>query len=160
MKKTLSLSVNYSLTISLHRSRGVSSSPSKEPHMLWIILNADLTPNISNKKFDGIILYTTVQRKHVAEIWVAESRPTLCDPMDCSPPGSSIHGISQARILEWVAISFSRGSSWPRDWTPISCISRQILYYWGTREAPVMWEARRIFSFSWKIGLLYSKDVV
>ena len=42
---------------------------------------------------------------------VAQSCPTLCDPMDCSPPGFSVHGISQARILEWVAISFSRGSS-------------------------------------------------
>ena len=41
----------------------------------------------------------------------------LCDPMDCSPPGSSVHGISQARILEWVAISSSMGSSQPRDWT-------------------------------------------
>ena len=47
---------------------------------------------------------------------------------DCSPSGSSVHGILQARILEWVAISFSRGSSWPRDWTFISCIERQILY--------------------------------
>ena len=48
---------------------------------------------------------------------VAQSCPTLCDPMDCNLPGSSVHGILQARILEWVAISFSRGSSWPRDWT-------------------------------------------
>ena len=48
---------------------------------------------------------------------------TLCDPMDCSLPGSSVHGIFQARILEWLAISFSRGSSWPRDRTHISCIT-------------------------------------
>ena len=48
-----------------------------------------------------------------------QSGPTLRDPMDCSPPGSSVHGILQARILEWVAISFSRGSSWPRDRTCI-----------------------------------------
>ena len=48
---------------------------------------------------------------------------TLCNPMDCSPPGPSVHGISQARILEWVAISFSRGSSRPRDRTHISCVS-------------------------------------
>ena len=46
---------------------------------------------------------------------VTQSCPTLCDPMDCSPPGSSVHGISQARIQEWVAISFSRGSSQPKD---------------------------------------------
>jgi len=46
---------------------------------------------------------------------VAQSHPTLCNPMDCSPPGFSVHGILQARILEWVAISFSRGSSRPED---------------------------------------------
>ena len=48
---------------------------------------------------------------------------TLCDPKDCNPPGSSVHGISGGRILEWVAISFSKGSSWPRDRTLISCIA-------------------------------------
>ena len=62
--------------------------------------------------------------------------PTLWDPMDHSPPGSSVHGISQARTLEWVAISSSRGSSQPRDWTCSSCIGRQILYHWAIREAP------------------------
>ena len=52
---------------------------------------------------------------------VTESYLTLCDPLDCSPPGSSVSGILQARILEWVAISFSRGSSQPRDQTHVSC---------------------------------------
>ena len=52
-----------------------------------------------------------------SESEVAQSCPTLCDPTYCSPPGSSVHGILQARILEWVAISFSRGSSQPRDQT-------------------------------------------
>ena len=52
----------------------------------------------------------------------------FCDPMDCSPPGSSVYGISQARILEWVAISFSRRSSQPGYWTCVSCIGRWILY--------------------------------
>ena len=51
----------------------------------------------------------------------------LCDPMDCSLLGSSVHGISQARILEWVAIPFSRGSSQPRDWTQVSCIAADSL---------------------------------
>ena len=55
--------------------------------------------------------------------WVSKSCLTLFYPMDCSPLSSSVHGISQARILEWVAISFSRGSSWPRDWTHVSCIA-------------------------------------
>ena len=47
---------------------------------------------------------------------------TLCDPMDCSPPGSFVHGILQARILEWVAMPFSRGSSPPKDGTQVSCV--------------------------------------
>ena len=54
---------------------------------------------------------------------VTELCLTLCDPMDCSPPGSSVHGILQARILEWVAIPFSRGSSGPRDRTQVSYIT-------------------------------------
>ena len=54
---------------------------------------------------------------------VAQSCPTLCDPMDCSPPDSSVHWILQARILEWVAISLSRESSRPRDQTRVSCIA-------------------------------------
>ena len=62
----------------------------------------------------------------------AKSRPTLCDPMNCSLPGSSIHGILQARILEWLAISFSKGTSPPRDQTSVSfvsCTGRRILYH-------------------------------
>ena len=55
--------------------------------------------------------------------------------MDCSPPGSSILGNSQARILEWVAIFFSRGSSWSGDQTCVSCIGRQFLYHWATTES-------------------------
>ena len=60
---------------------------------------------------------------------------TLCDFMDCSPPGSSVHRISQARILEWVAMSFSRGSSRPRDRTRVFSTGRRIVYLWATREA-------------------------
>ena len=60
---------------------------------------------------------------------------TLCDPMDWSPPGSSVHGILQAKILEWVAISFSRGSSRPRDQTLLCCIAGRLLTDWGSREA-------------------------
>ena len=69
---------------------------------------------------------------------VIQSCLTLCDPIDRSP-GSSVHGVLQARIQVWVAISFSRGSSWPRDQTQVSCVScigSCILYCWATREAP------------------------
>ena len=65
---------------------------------------------------------------------VAQSCTTLCDPMDCSLPCSSIHGIFQARVLEWVAISFSRGSSQPRDQTWVSCIVGRCFTVWTTRE--------------------------
>ena len=65
---------------------------------------------------------------------VTQSYLTLSDPMDCSPPGSSVHGIFQARVLEWVAISFSTGSSQIMDRTPVSCIGRWILYCWANRE--------------------------
>ena len=71
-----------------------------------------------------------------------QSCPTLCDPMDCSPPRSSVHGILQARIVETVAISFSRESSRPRDRTCVSCIAdrffiicKVILYHPSTTEA-------------------------
>ena len=61
---------------------------------------------------------------------------TLWDPMDySSPPGSSVYGIIQARILEWDAISFSRGSSWPRNWTQVSCIEGRFFTVWATRKA-------------------------
>ena len=66
---------------------------------------------------------------------VVKSHSTLCNPIDCSPQGSSVHGIFPARMLEWVALSFTRGSSWPKDRTCISWIGRQILYCWATREA-------------------------
>ena len=60
------------------------------------------------------------------------SHVQLWDPMDCSLPGSSVHGISQARILEWIAMSFSKGSSWSRDRTSISCIAGKLF----TTESP------------------------
>ena len=63
---------------------------------------------------------------------VTQLCPTLCYPMDCSPPGSSVHGILQARILGWVAFPFSRESSWPRDGTRVSCIAGRFFTGWAT----------------------------
>ena len=68
-------------------------------------------------------------------VCVSHSVGSLCNPMGYSPPGSSVHGILQARILEWVAISFSRGSSQPREWTRVSCIAHRCFTIWATREA-------------------------
>ena len=80
-----------------------------------------------------------------------------CDPMDCSPPGFFVHGIFQAGILEWVAISFSRASSWPRDQICVSCIGRQILYCWATWEAQLCTSCflithNALFPFPWLVG--------
>ena len=69
-------------------------------------------------------------------VCVSYSVMTICDLMDCSPPSSSVHRIFHARILEWVAIPFSRGSSPPRDRTWVSCIAGRFLTDWDTREAP------------------------
>ena len=74
---------------------------------------------------------------------ITQSCPTLCDPMDCSLPGSSVHSISQARILEWVAILPSRGSFQPRGQSHISsvsCIGRQILCHYATLPPSKLWE--------------------
>ena len=70
---------------------------------------------------------------------VAQSCPALCDPVDCSPPGSSVHGILQARILESVAVSSSRGSSWPRDRTWVSCIAGGFFTSAGMPFPPHYW---------------------
>ena len=67
-------------------------------------------------------------------VWVVQSCWTLCVLMDFSLPDSSVHGILQARILKWAAISFSRGSSQPRDPTWVSCIAGKFLIVWATRE--------------------------
>ena len=65
---------------------------------------------------------------------VAQSCLTLCDPMDCSLPGFSVHGILQARKLEWVAIPFSRGSSWHMDWTQVSHMAGRFFTVWPPYE--------------------------
>ena len=85
----------------------------------------------------GRILHYWATKGALFNGWVkiAQSCPTLCDPVDCSLPGSSVHGILQARILEWVAISFSRGSSRPGDQTRVSRIAGRRFTIWATREA-------------------------
>ena len=68
-------------------------------------------------------------------VLVTQSCPTLCNPKNCSPPGSSVHGILQARMLEWVAIPFSRGSSRPMDQTQVSCITGRFFTIGAIGEA-------------------------
>ena len=93
----------------------------------YIILNLSINFWIwfSHKHLILKIFSILVILKDEGGMWsreVAQSCPTLCTPMDCSLPGFSVHGIFQAIVLEFVAISFSRGSSRPRDWTQVSCI--------------------------------------
>ena len=71
--------------------------------------------------------------------WKCQSCLTLCDPMDYT-----VYGILQARILEWVAFPFSRGSSQPRDWTQVSCIAGGVFTSWATREAQEYWSGQPI----------------
>ena len=84
------------------------------------------------QNFSALFLTTTCKYTSVWMLSSLQSRPTLCDPMDSSPPVSSVHGILQVRILEWAAMLSSRGSSWPRDWTHVSyvsCTDRQVLHH-------------------------------
>ena len=71
------------------------------------------------------------------KVLVSHSCPTLCNSMDWSIPGFSVHGILQARVPEWVAITFSRESSQPRDWTRVSRIAGRFFTIWATREVQV-----------------------
>ena len=85
----------------------------------------------------------TATRKSESE--VAQSCPTLCNAMDCSLPHFFVHGISQARVLEWVAISFPRGCSQSRDQAWVSCIASRIFTLWATREAQCNYTPIKIF---------------
>ena len=92
----------------------------------WMLKSVDESLRWNNI---GIVL------KMFVCVLVARSCLTLCDPVDPSPPGSSVHGLLQARTLKWVAIPFSRGSSPPRDRTWVSCIAGRFFTVWVTREA-------------------------
>ena len=107
----------------------------------WVSETAQLCPTLCNPidcSLPGSSVHGIFQARVLLEVkWseVAQLCLTLCDPIDCSLPGLSIHGIFQARVLEWVAISFSRGSSQPRDWTQVSHIAGRRFKLWATREA-------------------------
>ena len=90
---------------------------------------------------------------------LAQSCPTICNPVDCSWPGSSVHGILQARILEWVAISFSRESSQPRDQTLVSCMAGRCFILWATREFPVNFTSNLMLTLVWQAVPVHSLEV-
>ena len=97
----------------------------------WSDLAAAAATVTKDYKLDGL-----QPQKCIIVFEVTRSCPTLWDPKDCSLPGSNVHGIFQARILEWVATSFSRRSCRPRDWTLVSCIVGRHFTVWATRGSP------------------------
>ena len=103
---------------------------SLSPHFTISVLNVFLTTLILPW------VYLSYSWNIVKVYWVrfAQLRLTLCNTMDCSPPGSSVHGIFQARILEWFAIPFSRGSSWPRDRIQIFHVTGRLFTIWATNK--------------------------
>ena len=117
-------------------------------HLMW--RTDSLEKTLMLEKIEGR------RKESESESEVAQSCLTLCNPMAYSPPGSSIHGILQARILEWVAISFSRGSSQPRDWTHVSCIVGRRFNLWATKEGRRRKEQKKM---RWLDGITDSMDM-
>ena len=93
--------------------------------------------NVSNISLKSLIDLLSLINITIHEVEVLAAQPcqTLCNPRDCSLPGSSGHGFLQVRILEWVSIAFSRRSFWPWDWTQVSCIAGRFFTVWSTRGA-------------------------
>ena len=104
---------------------------------LWTGYNICLAPSLTTE-------YEWVSN------WSRSVMSTLCNPMDCSPPSSSVHGIFQARILKWVAIPFSRGSSPSSDRIQGSCTVGRFFTVWATREA---WFFQKSFISIWEPGI-------
>ena len=104
-----------------------------------------------------VMLLSMWQLKNIKQINRASVRSSLvtkllrlfCHPVDCGPPGASVHGILQSRVMQWVAISFSSGSSWPRDRTQVSHIAGSFFTIWATREAQP-WHLIRITRDHWE----------
>ena len=114
----------------------LSFSSNMTPKYWWSplpIISSFLPPQLSQSFHNP----RTPNSMKESESEVAKSCPTLCDPMDCSLPGSTVHGIFQARVLEWGAISFSRRSSQTRDWSWVSHIVGRHFTIWATREIPI-----------------------
>ena len=115
----------------VHVSMLFSSHPCLLPQSWEVIFIPSSSPSLRHPRLDPFYL---ILLQYVCALSLSHVQ-LFCDLMHCSPPGSSVHGILQARILDWVAIFFSRGSSQPRDWTPVSCTLGGIFTGWATREA-------------------------
>ena len=119
-------------------------------HLLFIFLCSDPLCWLENKQshvtchFDLQMAVSCVSLIKFQGNKCSQLCLTLCDPVDCSPPGSPVQRIFQARILEWITISFSRGSSWTRDRTQVSHIAGRHINLCTTREAPKSWNQNGI----------------
>ena len=109
------------------RTVHVSSPEASQDYYTWFKVTTTKSAHSLSKP-------RILKNLHWKKVLVPQSCLTLCDPVDCSPPGSPVHGILQARTLEWVAISSSRGSSPPRDWTGVSWIAGRSFPVWITRD--------------------------
>ena len=114
--------------INLHSSSWVSFKANKE-------LNEISRKKLSQQQKESHSLGYSQKLSSEVKVFVAQQCPNLCDPMDYSLPSSSVHGILQAKILEWVAIPFSRESSQPADQTQVFCIAGRFFTIWTTWEA-------------------------
>ena len=141
----------------------VSSVPKEWPWEVFYVLNSSLFSSDIPSSIAFTCLSNELDREgaglaqpSVCVYSVAQSCLTLCDPMDCRPPDSSVHGISQARMLEWVAMPSSRASFWSRDQpriSCISCISRRFLYHWEALPSPYSPPNFSRFFCWWRIDL-------
>ena len=102
---------------------------------VWATREATHTHTYTHYTYIHIYMHKCIYT-HMCVLF-AQLCSTLCDSMDCSSPGSFVHGILQARLLEWVPILFFGGSSQPRDGTQVSCIAGIFFTIWATREAPI-----------------------
>ena len=114
----------------------VLGQPHNKADTPTLLLSPPSRGSLSSKMCISCWPYCLAEQGKGPALWlVTQACPALCDPMNCSSPGSSVHGIFQAWILEWVAIPFSRGSSRPRHWTWVACIAGRSFTGWATREA-------------------------
>ena len=103
-------------------------------HNLWPAWHCEHCRNIPHEHLPARHDYVSALKQW--HVLVAQSCPILCDPMNCSPPGSSVRVVLQTRTREWAAMPFSRGSSRTRDWTWVSYIAARFFTIWATRESP------------------------
>ena len=124
-------------------------------HASWF---KTILQSYSNQNSIVLVLKTDIQTSGIELKWskATQSCPTLGDPMDCSLQGSSVHGIFQARVLEWVAISFSRGSSKARDRTEVSCIANR--WFTATRLIPGIELRAQKYTHTYRVNIYLTRE--